>query len=336
MPTFLSDSMTDTEDTLLSAHTGETGATWTRHPVQAMTAEVAANRVRSSSTTASRCIYYASGAPANADYDVEAVVYIASTASEVGVAGRMDTAAETYYYFAARPNPGDYRLAKSVSGTVTTLGSLVVNTFTAGESVTIRLEMRGDQISGYVDGTRVVGPITDTTLTAAGKTGVRFFGAFADTTGPHVESITAADPPATVQTARPTTDVTDGTWTDQDGGTSLFAAIDEAVASDADYIQSANATATADVSEIALGAITDPSVSTGHVIRYRYGKNTDLGDVVNLTVSLRQGTGTQIAAWTHLDIPQNPTDAAQTLTAAQADAISDYSSLRLRFSSNKA
>jgi len=135
------------------------------------------------------------------------------------------------------------------------------------------------------------------------------------------------------QFARPTTDVTDGTWTDQAGGVSLFAAIDEVTSSDADYIQSANATATADVSEIALGTITDPAVSTGHVVRYRYGKDTAAGDVVNLTVSLRQGTATEIAAWTHTDIGVGPITVAQTLTAAQADAVTDYSALRLRFSS---
>ena len=139
----------------------------------------------------------------------------------------------------------------------------------------------------------------------------------------------------TGQFARPTADVTDGTWTDQAGGVSLFAAIGETTASDADYIQSASATTTADVSEIALGTITDPAVSTGHIIRYRYGKDVAAGDVVNLTVSLRQGTATEIAVWTHTDISDVPTTVAQTLTAAQADAVTDYSALRLRFSSIK-
>ncbi len=145
----------------------------------------------------------------------------------------------------------------------------------------------------------------------------------------------AFQPSVPVQNARPASDVTNGTWTDQAGGTSLFAAIDEATASDADYIQSANATLTADVAEIALGGITDPAVSTGHVIRYRYGKDAMGGDVVNLTVSLRQGTATEIAAWTHADIGVGPITVAQTLTGAQADSVTDYSALRLRFSSIK-
>ena len=138
------------------------------------------------------------------------------------------------------------------------------------------------------------------------------------------------------QFARPTTDVTDGTWTDQAGGVSLFAAIDEVTASDADYIQSAVATLTADVAEIALGTITDPAVSTGHVVRYRYGKDTAAGDVVNLTVSLRQGTATEIASWTHAGLSEVTATVSQTLTAAQADAITDYTALRLRFSAIKA
>jgi hypothetical protein len=41
-----------------------------------------------------------------------------------------------------------------------------------------------------------------------------------------------------VQTGRTTADVTDGGWTDQEGSTTLYAAIDEAAADTADYVQS--------------------------------------------------------------------------------------------------
>lgn len=133
------------------------------------------------------------------------------------------------------------------------------------------------------------------------------------------------------QFARPTTDVSDGLWTDQSGGSSLFAAIDEPTASNTDYIQSASSPSN-DVAEIALSSVVDPQVATGHVVRYRIGKTGT--NPIDLTVSLRQGTSTEIASWSHPDVASGPVDVAQTLSAAQANAITNYADLRLRFSAS--
>jgi len=87
-------------------------------------------------------------------------------------------------------------------------------------------------------------------------------------------ALLAGDPP---QRARPTSDIADGSWTDQSAGTTLYAAIDEASPpDDADYVQSAAVTATPDYFEVALGSLTDPAVGTGHTIRYRIGKDPSL------------------------------------------------------------
>ncbi len=131
------------------------------------------------------------------------------------------------------------------------------------------------------------------------------------------------------QTAAPTSDVTDGLWTDQAGGTSLFAAIDEAVADDLDYIKSSDLdVGQSDACEIALGPITDPVSGTGHVVRYRYraqGTTT-----INLVVTLLDGA-TTIATWTHTSVGSTYADAEQTLSAGEANAITNYADLRLRF-----
>jgi len=58
------------------------------------------------------------------------------------------------------------------------------------------------------------------------------------------------------QYARPTSDVTDGTWTGQDSGIDLWTYIDEAVASDADYLDD-NALG---YCEVALSSIQDEGV----------------------------------------------------------------------------
>jgi len=135
------------------------------------------------------------------------------------------------------------------------------------------------------------------------------------------------------QTARPTSDISAGTWTPSTGAV-LWDMLNETTASDADYIQSAVLTATADVSEVALGSLTDPAVSTGHIVRYRYQKSAGLGDVVNLTVSLYQGA-TLIASATHSGISETTVIGTFTLSAAEADAITAYNQLRLRFSAVK-
>lgn len=143
------------------------------------------------------------------------------------------------------------------------------------------------------------------------------------------------------QFARPSTDTTIGTYTDQGGGTTnIYTTIDETVASDADYIQSVLAPANAPY-VTKLSTIEDPVSSTGHVVRYRYGKNAAGGSQIDLTVELRQGytnegaQGTLIANWAHTNISDTLATAAQTLSAGQADAITDYANLYLRFVANQ-
>jgi hypothetical protein len=133
-----------------------------------------------------------------------------------------------------------------------------------------------------------------------------------------------------VVTVYPVSDVTDGTWTDQAGGASLYAAIDETSADDADYIKSTMLTSGAsDTCEVLLGSMTAPDVDTNHTVRYRY--RAQGAATIDLTVSLRQGASTEIAAWTHNGVGSSFVDAAQSLTELQASNITDYSDLRLRF-----
>jgi hypothetical protein len=73
----------------------------------------------------------------------------------------------------------------------------------------------------------------------------------------------------TGQFARPDADVTDGSWTNELGSaTDLYASLDESTATDSDYIQS-SVNPSSDVAEVALGNVSDPTVHTGHRVRYR-------------------------------------------------------------------
>lgn len=129
-------------------------------------------------------------------------------------------------------------------------------------------------------------------------------------------------------TAVPISDTISGTWAPSTGA-SLFGTIDESVASDVDFISSSVSPNQADFSEVKFGALSDPLSSTGHVVSYRYKKSQTSGEKITLTVRLVQGTNV-IATWVHQNIDAITT-AAQTLTAAQADKITDYSDLRIRF-----
>ena len=125
---------------------------------------------------------------------------------------------------------------------------------------------------------------------------------------------------ATVQIARPIADATTGTWT-ASTGSDLFAMIDETPASDADYISTVNAS----ICEVSLGSVTDPAVSTGHIVRYRLA-----ADAGGITVRLREGS-TTIASWTHAPAPASLTLCEQTLSAGEANAITNYAALKLQF-----
>lgn len=131
------------------------------------------------------------------------------------------------------------------------------------------------------------------------------------------------------QFGRPEADIT--AW-----ASGTFADIDETSANDADYVSSDTAPNN-DPYVVRLSDMEDPVSSSGHIIRYRYRKNASGGAQIDLTVQLRQGytnegsPGTLIEEWTHTNISESWTSQAQTLGGTEADAISDYTSLFLRF-----
>ena len=133
------------------------------------------------------------------------------------------------------------------------------------------------------------------------------------------------------QFGRPSADTVRTAWTDQAGGTTnIYTTIDETVASDADYIKTAAPPGTNEY-ETLLTSLTDPVSSTGHIMRWRRRKQPASGSAqINLTVRLLQG-GTQIVSRADTDIPGTFTDSSYTLSAGEADAITDYTDLRLEW-----
>ena len=136
------------------------------------------------------------------------------------------------------------------------------------------------------------------------------------------------------QYARPDSDVSDGSWVNQAGSnTNLYQSIDESGGEDdSDYVISTDSSSSSDTMEVGLSDISDPQGSSSHTVKYRAKGSDPSGSygIPSLTVSLRQGS-TQIATATNSSLTTSFVDYTFTLSSSEANAITDYSDLRLRF-----
>ena len=118
------------------------------------------------------------------------------------------------------------------------------------------------------------------------------------------------------------------------GWVGKFTDINEVTPDDSDFIRSyalpqSDGTTTA-LFEVGLDDLTDPTTGVGHIMRYRYKKQFTGGSTIALRVRLLDGTISR-ASRTHSNISSNWTQAESVLTVTEANAISDYTDLRLDF-----
>ena len=131
------------------------------------------------------------------------------------------------------------------------------------------------------------------------------------------------------QYARPDGTLASGTWT-VSGAATLHEAVDETVSNDeTDYIEDTGG----GVVEFSLSDVTDPQVSTGHILRV-WLRSSGTGGGEKCDVELFQGTtsiglinNAQNRAGTYLEVDM-------TLDALQTDSITEagYSDLRVQVS----
>lgn len=181
------DTFTDTAGTLLSAHTGETGAAWTLSAGREGSAALisAAGRVYCSAGGAGLPDYTASGVPATADYDVVADLTILSAAEGAGITTRWSSAGSSIYlvYFQGV----GWIFKDQPSG----LSVTVVDALVVGATYRLKLEARGATITAYVDNVRI-GSLA-TTLTTQKKGGVTLVNPVSASTGMHVDNFHIVD-----------------------------------------------------------------------------------------------------------------------------------------------
>lgn len=165
--TFAADLFTDTDGTLLDAHTATDGGTWTKRAGSgATTLTINNNRVNSTSN-ASNAYYYHSGTPAAADYSVQGdVTMSAGTVVSPFVAGRMVTGTTTNYQLGRIS--GGWRIDKVSAGTRTTIGTF--SDAATPSAVTMILRMTGTTIVGNIAGVDQIS-VTDAAIAGAGKAG---------------------------------------------------------------------------------------------------------------------------------------------------------------------
>jgi hypothetical protein len=171
---YVSDTFTGSDSTALTSHTGETGATWTRHTSYAAftVPNIQGNRLAPNDGGNNNCVVYASGTPGTADYQVQADFWYSGTkALGLSIVGRVDTAADTFYWFRHNPSTNNWELIKRVAGANTTLGTFTDGSFSSGTTRVGKLSMVGTAIKCYVDGVQQIS-VTDSAISSAGKAGV--------------------------------------------------------------------------------------------------------------------------------------------------------------------
>ena len=137
-----------------------------------------------------------------------------------------------------------------------------------------------------------------------------------------------ASPLAAAQFARPSADVSAGLYTT----TPLWEKLDDVTADDdTTEILSANNPVESDGTgfEVRLSALSDPQTSSGHTLRFRAQKQTG-GRTLDVSCRLYQGTTAISPVRTLTNLGTTYTTHTYTLAAGEADAISDYSDLRMR------
>lgn len=185
-PTYITDNFTDTAAINLSAHTADSGSTWTLHPQTPTGSILVSNANRIMGNLAGDSLYYNSFVPTTANYTVKADFFcVTNSGAIVHFCGRMDTTAKTFYM--CRYDGANIALYKCVAGTYTQLGSNVAGVLSAGQAYSLQLVMVGNKISVQQNGTALIA-VTDSSITAAGRAGVLISSAETNTTGFHIDN----------------------------------------------------------------------------------------------------------------------------------------------------
>jgi hypothetical protein len=171
---FVYDRMQAGSDQDLTAHSGETGATWSESPASAggaLHVSAGTGTVRADTPT-DPVLDYANVTPPSADYTVRGDVkqVSATPGAMMGVAARADASSLTFYDCVYYQPLRAWLLQKVVGGTPTTLATRTQR-LSNGGTYPVELSVSGSNISCTATGSSV-GSVTDTSITDAGRPGI--------------------------------------------------------------------------------------------------------------------------------------------------------------------
>ena len=193
MATFVNETFTESSDVAITAHTGETGATWAKNNWNSSTAGTIVDAASDSLINPNNSFeyYYASGISATAEYDVTADIIVQSTDNfrQCGICARMDASAGTFYRAELDPNDSTVYLYKYVSGTGTLLGTYPFTT--AIQTYSLKLVVSDAAKEVWLDGVLVI-TNPDNAITIAGYSGL-FMRQVTTSTGPKIDNFVATD-----------------------------------------------------------------------------------------------------------------------------------------------
>lgn len=189
---FLVDNFVDPNATVISAHTSDSGHTWTRHPSYTLVQQwIATNRLRGDANT-NQGMYYSSAIPAGPEYDLAFQLRCLTliTNDLTGVGWRIDPAVETGYVLTWYRGSNAWTINKYVATVLTAIGTFAQTLTTATDYPGVA-EVRDATKKVFLGGVERISS-TDNEVTAAGRiaTRTRFSAA---STGVHLEFVDATD-----------------------------------------------------------------------------------------------------------------------------------------------
>lgn len=194
MSLFLTDNFTGSNGTLLTAHTSDSGHSWTQHPAfSTSVALITTNRMSPPDTANPHFAAYSNATPASTEYDVTVDVFVrASVTTSMFIGGRFSTSAQTGYQLELNYASGDIGLVlyKANAGSLTSLGTYSIVAPAVSSTITIKLEIRDAAKKVYVNGTERISSANND-ITVAGSVVVGLDGGGSTVTGMHFDSLTA-------------------------------------------------------------------------------------------------------------------------------------------------
>ena len=192
--TTFSDTFDNADSANLTAHTSNTGQTWSA-VIGSMV--ISGNEAYGTTSGGAGAAYLSNFVPASADYMVKAFFKCLTVVAGIGawVLGRASTSGttRTHYqagYQKAGANGEGIYLGKTVDGTFNVIGYFAY-VLEAGAAPEIGLVMSGTSISATLNGSVVIAPVTDESIKLAGTIGLRALGVSSATTGIHFDNLAA-------------------------------------------------------------------------------------------------------------------------------------------------